>query len=73
MKLLWKEVKLIINNVSWANAINKLKDKTGKSITDSETMATIFIDLLVYVANSSCHKILRYLHNRNPHSFSLLP
>jgi len=59
MKLLWKEVKLIINNDSWANAINKLKDKTGKSITDSETMATIFNDLFVYVANSISHKTPR--------------
>ena len=58
-KLLWKRIKLIINKDSQADAINILKDTAGKSITDSETMATIFKDSLVYVANSINHKIPR--------------
>ena len=81
MKLLWTGIKSIISiKNSQVNVINKLKDKNGNIKTDPATMATIFNDFFVNVADNvtkrtprSLKSPLDYLDNENPNSFFITP
>ena len=77
MKLLWTGIKSIISiKNSRVNVINKVKDANGNTTTDSATMATIFNDFFVNVADGVTKVIPRspkspldYLDKESPHSF----
>ena len=81
MKLLWTGIKSVISiKNSQVNVINKLKDKNGNMTTDPATMATIFNDFFVNVADGVTKKIPRspkspldYLDNKNHNSFFITP
>ena len=81
MKLLWTGIKSIISlKNSQVNVINKLKDKNGNMTTDPATMATIFNDFFVNVADGVTKRIPRspkspldYLDNKNHNSFFITP
>ena len=81
MKLLWNGIKSIISiENSHVNVINKLKDANGNLTTDSATMANIFNNFFVNVANGVTKSIPRspkspldYLDKINPHSFFISP
>ena len=81
MKLLWTGIKSIISiKNSQVNVINKLKDANGNLSTDPSTMATIFNDFFVNVADGVTKRIPRspkspldYLENENPNSFFITP
>ena len=81
MKLLWTGIKSIISvQNSWVNVINKLKDTNGNLTLDSTTMATVFNDFFVHVADGITKKIPRtlksplgYLDNKNQNSFFITP
>ena len=81
IKLLWTGIKSIISiKNSRVNVINKLKDTNGNLTTDSATMATVFNDFFVNVADGVTKRIPRsqkspldYLQNENPHSFFIAP
>ena len=63
MKLLWSGIKSIISiKSSRVNVINKLKDANGNLTTDSATMATIFNNFFVNVADGVT-KIIPGLQN----------
>ena len=64
MKLLWTGIKSIISlKNSHVDIINKLKDVNGNLTTDSSTMANIFNDFFVNVADNITKKIPR---SKNP-------
>ena len=81
IKLLWTGIKSIISiKNSRVNVINKLKDANGNLTTASATMATVFNDFFVNVADGVTKRIptspkfpLDYLQNENPHSSFIAP
>ncbi len=81
MKLLWTGIKSIISvKNSRENIIRKLKDADGNVVTDSTTMANIFNNFFVNVAEDVKKRIprsprspLNYLENKNPNSFFVAP
>ena len=81
MKLSWTGIKSIISiKNSQVNVINKLKDKNGNMTIDPATMATIFNDFFVNVADGVTKRIPRspkspldYLDNKNHNSFFITP
>ena len=81
MKLLWTGIKSIISiKNSHVNVINKLKDTNGNLITDSTSMANIFNNFFVNLADGvtkntprSQRPPLDYLDNRNQLSFFISP
>ena len=81
IKLLWNGIKSIISiKNSHVNVINKLKDANGNLTTDSATMANVFNNFFVNVANGVTKSIPRspkspldYLDKINPHSFFISP
>ena len=81
IKLPWTGIQSIISiKNSRVNVINKLKDANGNLTTDSATMATVFNDFFVNVADGVTKRIPRsqkspsdYLQNENLHSFFIAP
>ena len=73
-KLLWIGIKSIISIKYWVNVINKLKNANGNLTAESATMATVFNDFFVNVADAvtkiiprSPKSLLDYLGNENQH------
>ena len=82
MKLFWTRIKSIISvQNSSVNVINKLKDANGNLTSDSTTMATVFNDFFVHVADGitkimprTPESPLNYLlDNKNQNSFFITP